>query len=159
MNVQIIACHSPFKSVGIKTLSIIINHCPTGRSATLRVNELYLSGICLNFFLLFLDKPVVKLEAHSRSAFDLSFKWSLLSSDSSNYFLQYYTLQYHTVDSKIRKVPKIPPKTTEYQLTNLQPYTRYIVELYATNKHFTSDPSRVEVMTTEAGEIRYLLNR
>ncbi|KAJ7384342.1 hypothetical protein OS493_022455, partial [Desmophyllum pertusum] len=104
----------------------------------------------LNVSLVKVDKPVVKLEAYSRSAFDLSFKWLLLSSDSSNYFLEYYTLQYRTVDSKISNVYIISPKTTEYQLTNLQPYTRYIVELYATNKHFISAPSRVEVMTTEA---------
>ena len=103
---------------------------------------------------MFSDKPVVKLTLQSSSDDSLSFTWSLLSEDNSNVFLQYYTLKYRPADTNTWKtVPKILPDTTTYQLRGLKPYTYYVVELFATNKHFTSNPSRVKERTTEAGKM------
>lgn len=108
-----------------------------------------------SFFVFFSDKPVVMLEVESRFSDSLSLTWSLLSGEQSNFFLQHYTLQYRTDDGDgwIKRITGISPQATSYKLTNLKPYTEYIVELYATNKHFTSDASRVRARTTEAGEI------
>lgn len=102
-----------------------------------------------------LDKPVVKLEFQSGTAFSLSFTLRLLSDDRSNSFLQYYTLRYRKDDGNgwIKKISRISPSTTTYQITDLEPYTEYIVELYATNKHFTSEKSEVRAMTTAYGEM------
>ena len=103
---------------------------------------------------MFSDKPVVQLRLQSSSDNSLSFTWSLLSEDSSNMFLQYYTLRYRTADTNSWKTaPKIPSDTTTYQLRGLKPYTDYAVELFATNKHFTSDPSRAKARTTEASKM------
>lgn len=101
------------------------------------------------------DKPVVKLEFERSTPFTLSFTLRLLSNDRSNSFLQYYTLQYRTDDSNgwIKTISKISPTRPFYELTDLQPYTEYIVELYATNKHFTSDPSQVRAWTSAYGEL------
>ena len=78
----------------------------------------------------------------------------LIADDRSN-SLQFYTLQYRTDDSNgwIKKISKIPPTRTSYDLTGLQPYTEYIVELYGTNKHFTSDSFQVKVWTSADGEL------
>lgn len=42
-----------------------------------------------------------------------------------------------------------------YELRDLQPYTEYIVELYGTNKHFTSDSFQVKVQTSMYGELYF----
>jgi len=106
-----------------------------------------------SFFVFFSDKPVVMLEVESRFSDSVSLTWSLLSEQHNT--LQHYTLQYRTDDSDgwIKRITGISRLATSYKLTNLKPYTEYIVELYATNKHFTSDASRVRARTTEAGEI------
>ena len=104
---------------------------------------------------MFSDKPNVRLEFERGSPFALTF--TLKADDRSN-SLQYYTLQYRTDDSNgwIKKISKIPPTRTSYELSDLQPYTVYIVELYGTNKHFTSDSFQVKVRTSEYGEIYFL---
>lgn len=112
-------------------------------------------GTFINYFhLLILDKPVVKLEFQGGTAFSLSFTLRLLSDDRSNSFLQYYTLRYRKDDGNgwIKKISRISPSTTTYQITDLEPYTEYIVELYATNKHFTSEKSEVRARTTAYGK-------
>ncbi|XP_078353190.1 receptor-type tyrosine-protein phosphatase S-like [Oculina patagonica] len=104
----------------------------------------------LDIQLVKVDKPVVKLEFQGGTAFSLSFTLRLLSDDRSNSFLQYYTLRYRKDDGNgwIKKISRISPSTTTYQITDLEPYTEYIVELYATNKHFTSEKSEVRARTT-----------
>jgi len=100
----------------------------------------------------FSDKPNVKLKFERGSPFTLTL--TLIADDRSN-SLQYYTLPYRTDDSNgwIKKISKIPPTRTSYELTDLQPYTEYIVELYGTNKHFTSDSFQVKVRTSAYGEL------
>lgn len=97
-------------------------------------------------------KPVVRLNVVSRQSNSLFLEWSLLSEGQSNAFILYYTLQYRTDDSDglIKRISPISPETTTYQLNDLRPFTEYIVELYATNKHFSSEPSRFTARTTEA---------
>ena len=128
-------------------LSSIMNHC---------FKSLHL--ICRTVFIkkinLFSDKPNVSLLFKEASPFTLTF--TLTADDSSN-SLQYYTLQYRTDDSNgwIKKISKIPPTRTSYELRDLQPYTEYIVELYGTNKHFTSDSFQVKVRTSTHGELYF----
>lgn len=45
-----------------------------------------------------------------------------------------------------------------YELRDLQPYTEYIVELYGTNKHFTSDSFQVKVQTSMYGELYFWIH-
>ena len=122
------------------------------RWLTLRSCAKVFSLITFSFVL---DKPVVKLEFQGATAFTLSFTLRLLSDDRSNSFLQYYTLRYRKDNGNgwIKEISNISPKTTTYQLTGLEPYTEYIVELFATNKHFTSDPSKVRARTAVYGEM------
>ena len=107
---------------------------------------------------LFSDKPKVKLQFKRGSPFTLTFTLIADIADDKSNSLQYYTLQYRTDDSNgwIKKISKIPPTRTSYELSDLQPYTEYIVELYGTNKHFTSDLFQVRVRTSEYGELYFL---
>lgn len=107
---------------------------------------------------MFSDKPKVKLQFERGSQFTLTFTLIADIADDKSNSLQYYTLQYRTDDSNgwIKKISKIPPTRTSYELSDLQPYTEYIVELYGTNKHFTSDSFQVRVRTSEYGELYFL---
>ena len=103
----------------------------------------------------------MKLNVVSRQSNSLFLEWSLLSEGQSNAFILYYTLQYRTDDSDglIKRISPISPETTTYQLNDLRPFTEYIVELYATNKHFSSEPSRFTARTTEAGKTIIIMQR
>lgn len=96
--------------------------------------------------------PVVKLRVVRRQSDSLFLEWLLLSDGATNSYISHYTLQYHTDHSNegIERTIRISSEKTNYQLHNLQPYTKYTIELFATNKHFSSETSKVEAMTTEA---------
>ncbi|KAK2554980.1 Receptor-type tyrosine-protein phosphatase delta [Acropora cervicornis] len=96
--------------------------------------------------------PVVKLKVVRRQSDSLFLEWLLLSDGATNSFISHYTLQYHTDHSNggIERTIQISSEKTNYQLHDLQPYTKYTIELFATNKHFSSETSKVEAMTTEA---------
>lgn len=98
--------------------------------------------------------PVVDLKVVRRQSDSLFLEWQLLSDGATNSYISHYTLQYHTDHSNggIERTIRISSEKTNYQLHDLQPYTKYTIELFATNKHFSSETSQVEAMTTEAGK-------
>lgn len=97
---------------------------------------------------------MVDLKVVRRQSDSLFLEWQLLSDGATNSYISHYTLQYHTDHSNggIERTIRISSEKTNYQLHDLQPYTKYTIELFATNKHFSSETSQVEAMTTEAGK-------
>ena len=105
-------------------------------------------GCCIVFH--FPGEPEVKLHTRVVTSNSIDFYWELSSGGKNP--LQHYILQYRTENTEkwINKI-QISPENDSYQLTKLQPYTKYVVELYATNDYFTGPPSKVVEQTLEAG--------
>ena len=97
---------------------------------------------------------MVELKVVRRQSHSLFLEWALLSDEATNSFISHYTLQYQTDHSNggVEKTIQISSEKTNYQLRDLQPYTTYTIELFATNEHFSSETSKVEATTTEAGK-------
>ena len=117
-------------------------------------SQLNFSNVNSLVIFFFQGKPVVDLKVVRRLSDSLFVEWLLLSDEATNSFISHYTLQYQTDYSNgwIKTIPLIPSEKRSYQLRDLRPYTKYTIELYATNKHFSSETSRKTGWTTEAGK-------
>lgn len=84
----------------------------------------------------------------------LRFGWTVLDSGQSD--ITGFTVQYRKVENNLKKwkSENLQAYDTEYELQGLEPYTSYEIQVFASNKYFTSEASLITGKTIEAGKKR-----